>query len=192
MMVEFTAAWCLTCKLNLVTAINTERVKQVVEENGVEPLLADWTSRDDVIKKALAELDSASIPLLAIYPANDPDNVIKNKDRMAPPDAAILTNQPEVGQMFRTSQIESMRNGTEGAAQEIQLFTQHWGFELTDITFPIVLWYGKDDVNTPLAMGHHMDDLLPNSTLNIIPNEAHFSLINNHIDTIFAGLLSSS
>lgn len=123
---------------------------------------------------------------------NDPDNVIKNKDRMAPPDAAILTNRPEVGQMFRTSQIESMRNGTEGAAQEIKLFTQPWDFALTDVTFPIALWYGEDDVNTPPAMGHFMHRSLPNSTLKLIPNEAHFSLINNHIDAILASLLSVS
>ena len=121
---------------------------------------------------------------------NDPDNVIKNKDRLAPPDTALLTNRPEIGALFRTSQIESMRQGTKGAAQEIHLFTQPWGFDLADITLPISLWYGEHDVNTPPAMGHYMHNLLPNSTLKIIPNQAHFSLINNHIDDILAGLLS--
>ena len=120
---------------------------------------------------------------------NDPDNVIKNKDRLASPDTALLMNRPEVGNLFRLSQIESMRNGTQGAAQEAQLLTRPWGFELSAITIPIMLWYGEDDLNIPIAQGRYMNENLPNSTLNVIPNEAHFSLINNHIDKILAGLM---
>jgi thiol:disulfide interchange protein len=71
-LVDFTANWCLTCKTNLKFAINRERVRELVEENGVVTLLADWTDRNATIKQALADLNSRSIPLLAIYPA-DPD-----------------------------------------------------------------------------------------------------------------------
>ncbi|MEM8945931.1 MAG: thioredoxin family protein [Planctomycetota bacterium] len=67
-MVDFTAQWCLTCKANLKFAINRPDVKKWVEEHDVVPLLADWTDRNDMIKKALLELNSRSIPLLAIYP----------------------------------------------------------------------------------------------------------------------------
>jgi thiol:disulfide interchange protein len=67
-LVDFTANWCLTCKTNLKLAINREKVRELVARNGVVPLLADWTDKDDTIKQALAELNSRSIPLLAIYP----------------------------------------------------------------------------------------------------------------------------
>ena len=79
-LVDFSADWCLTCKLNLKRAINTTRVKEVVEENGIEALLADWTDRNDEIKEALAELGSRSIPLLAIYPADRPNSPILLRD----------------------------------------------------------------------------------------------------------------
>ncbi len=69
-MVDFTAQWCPTCKTNLKFAINRPKVKEWVEENDVVPLLADWTDRNDMIKQALRELNSQSIPLLAIYPAD--------------------------------------------------------------------------------------------------------------------------
>ena len=69
-MIDFTAQWCLTCKTNLKTAINRAEVKQIVEENGVLPLLADWTDRNPAIKQALREHNSQSIPLLVIYPAD--------------------------------------------------------------------------------------------------------------------------
>ena len=69
-MIDFTAQWCLTCKTNLKLAINRDEVKQHVEENGIVPLLADWTDRNPAIKQALREHNSQSIPLLVIYPAD--------------------------------------------------------------------------------------------------------------------------
>ncbi|MCA9172898.1 MAG: thioredoxin family protein [Planctomycetales bacterium] len=71
--VDFTAAWCLNCKLNMRRAIDTHNVKALVDEYGVEPLLADWTDHSPEIRRALAELNSSSIPVLAIYPADKPD-----------------------------------------------------------------------------------------------------------------------
>ncbi|QDT72981.1 protein-disulfide reductase DsbD family protein [Lacipirellula limnantheis] len=75
-MVDFTADWCLTCKTNLKLAINREEVKQVVQENDVITLVADWTDKNDMIKAALLELNSQSIPLLAIYPG-DPSREVQ-------------------------------------------------------------------------------------------------------------------
>jgi thiol:disulfide interchange protein len=69
-MVDFTANWCPTCHLNLIFAIERPKVKEWVEENGVVTLLADWTDRNDMIKQALLDLNSQSIPLMAIYPAD--------------------------------------------------------------------------------------------------------------------------
>lgn len=93
-LVEFTADWCLTCKLNLKRAINTDRVREVVEANGVEPLLADWTDKNDEIKATLASLGSRSIPLLAIYPAGS-DRPIILRDLISEDD--LLTALAQAG-----------------------------------------------------------------------------------------------
>jgi len=79
-LVDFTADWCLTCKLNLKMAINTKKVKRLVEKNNVITLIADWTDRSDMIKQSLAQLDSVSIPLLAVYPASQPGRPIVLRD----------------------------------------------------------------------------------------------------------------
>lgn len=75
-LIDFTADWCLTCKLNLKRAINTERVRGVIAANNVTPLLADWTDKNDEIKATLESLGSRSIPLLAIYPAGASEPII--------------------------------------------------------------------------------------------------------------------
>jgi suppressor for copper-sensitivity B len=71
-MIEFTARWCPTCQYNMVTAIDRPAVAQVIQKNRVVPLLADWSDSSAEIAQKLRQLDSNSIPLLAIYPA-DPD-----------------------------------------------------------------------------------------------------------------------
>jgi thiol:disulfide interchange protein len=81
-MVDFSADWCMTCKLNLATAIETNRVKSLVEANRVVPLLADWTEESPEIKAMLESLQSRSIPVLAIFPAEQPGQ--------APPDPIVL------------------------------------------------------------------------------------------------------
>jgi thiol:disulfide interchange protein len=79
-LVDFTADWCLTCKTNLLFSINREEVREVVEKNDVVTLLADWTDKNDTIKQALHELNSQSIPLLAIYPADPNREVVVLRD----------------------------------------------------------------------------------------------------------------
>ncbi len=79
-MIDFTANWCPTCQLNTVFAIETPRVKELIEKNGVVPMLADWTEYSPEIKEKLLELQSRSIPLLAIYPAGRPQEVIILRD----------------------------------------------------------------------------------------------------------------
>lgn len=69
-MIEFTARWCATCQVNMLLAIDRPKVARLVDENGVVPLLADFSEGSPEIQNKLVELDSLSIPLLAIYPAD--------------------------------------------------------------------------------------------------------------------------
>ncbi|MFN9370005.1 MAG: cytochrome c biogenesis protein CcdA [Planctomycetia bacterium] len=71
-LVDFTADWCPTCKVNLAFAIETRKVRDVIEKNRVVPLLADWTDGSLEVKQALESLGSRSIPVLAVFPAGRP------------------------------------------------------------------------------------------------------------------------
>ncbi len=79
-MVDFTANWCATCKFNLKFAIDTPEVSSLLEQNGIVPMLADWSDESEDLKKTLESLGSRSIPLLAIFPANSPDKPIILRD----------------------------------------------------------------------------------------------------------------
>ena len=67
--VNFTAAWCVTCKVNEVTAF-TPRVAGAMSDTGTAYLIGDWTNRDAEIAAALAEHGRAGVPLYLYYPAD--------------------------------------------------------------------------------------------------------------------------
>ncbi|HYD73651.1 MAG TPA: thioredoxin family protein, partial [Candidatus Binatia bacterium] len=65
--VNFTAAWCVTCKVNEAAAF-TPRVAQAFENDDIAYLVADWTNRDETIAAALTEHGRAGVPLYIYYP----------------------------------------------------------------------------------------------------------------------------
>lgn len=71
-MVDFTATWCYNCHWNMYWSINTRRVARVIEANGVVAMKADWTNGSPEVSAKLNELQSNSIPVLAVYPAGKP------------------------------------------------------------------------------------------------------------------------
>jgi len=87
--VDFTAEWCVTCKVNERTTIKTEKTKEFFEENNIELVFADWTNQDPAITKLLKEHGRAGVPLYVIYPA-DPD-----KNPVALPDGLITFGHVE-------------------------------------------------------------------------------------------------
>ena len=79
-LLDFSAKWCATCQVNYAVAINTPETRKVLDELGGVAMYADWTDQSDVIKNKLEELDSRSIPLLAIYPGGRPNQPIVLRD----------------------------------------------------------------------------------------------------------------
>lgn len=79
-MVDFTADWCPNCKYVEATVLNTQPSYQAVKDLKIVPMVADWTEPNEEIAAMLEELDSNSIPVLAIFPADNPDEPIVLRD----------------------------------------------------------------------------------------------------------------
>ncbi len=68
--VDFTADWCLNCKVNERLVLDTDVVQGAFEEHGVNFLVADWTSGDEEITALLRQFGRAGVPLYVFYPAD--------------------------------------------------------------------------------------------------------------------------
>jgi thiol:disulfide interchange protein/DsbC/DsbD-like thiol-disulfide interchange protein len=70
--VNFTAAWCITCKVNEQLALSTDNIRQLFEARHVAYLVADWTRRDPAITQQLERYGRSGVPLYLLYsPASE-------------------------------------------------------------------------------------------------------------------------
>lgn len=74
--VDFTAAWCITCQVNKLVALNSKSVQDKLKELDVAVLEADWTNRDPEITRALSDFGREGVPLNVIYPADQSKQAI--------------------------------------------------------------------------------------------------------------------
>ncbi len=65
--VDFTADWCITCKLNEHVAIDTSAVRQAFAGQNVAWLQGDWTRADPAITAVLARYQHSGVPLYLVY-----------------------------------------------------------------------------------------------------------------------------
>jgi thiol:disulfide interchange protein DsbD len=65
-LVNFTADWCVTCKLN-ERALNAPRVTEAMARTRTVYLVGDWTRRDDAITRELALRRRSGVPLYLVY-----------------------------------------------------------------------------------------------------------------------------
>ena len=66
-LVDFTAAWCVTCQYNKKTTLSDSAVLADFAAKNVALLRADWTRRDPAVTAALAQLGRSGVPVYAIY-----------------------------------------------------------------------------------------------------------------------------
>jgi thiol:disulfide interchange protein/DsbC/DsbD-like thiol-disulfide interchange protein len=66
-LVNFTADWCVTCKLNEGAALRSARTTEALRAANAVYLVADWTRRDDAITAELRKHGRSGVPLYLLY-----------------------------------------------------------------------------------------------------------------------------
>jgi thiol:disulfide interchange protein DsbD len=74
--VDFTAAWCLTCKFNEASVLEAQDVREAFQRHGIVKLKADWTNGDPVITKLLQKFGRPGVPLYVLYPAKNEEPIV--------------------------------------------------------------------------------------------------------------------
>jgi pimeloyl-ACP methyl ester carboxylesterase len=85
---------------------------------------------------------------------------------------------------------ESMRQGPEGCIQDYRVFGDPWGFDLSEVTMPVQIWEGAEDVSGPPEYRELLLRHLPQAQLSIVPGEGHLSLLQHQAPTILSHLTS--
>lgn len=74
--VDFTAEWCLNCKVNERLTLSKAEVREAFKKAGVTLLKADWTDGDKTITEELNRFGRVGVPFYLLYPAKEGEPIV--------------------------------------------------------------------------------------------------------------------
>lgn len=74
--VDVTADWCITCQVNKKLVIYQGETFDLLQEDDIIAMRADWTNPDDEISSFLARYKKFAIPFNIVYGPGAPDGII--------------------------------------------------------------------------------------------------------------------
>jgi pimeloyl-ACP methyl ester carboxylesterase len=114
----------------------------------------------------------------------DPEGVLDGSIREMPPADRLLMEQPEVRAMVLEATLEAFAQGGPGVAADAIAVARSWGFELTDVETPVLLWHGEDDRTWPAAVGRHLAASLPRCRATFLPGQGHLAFVTVWTDVL--------
>ena len=84
-----------------------------------------------------------------------------------------VLGHPQFKAMFLHDLITA--DDLRSTAHDLALFARHWGFQLDEVTVPVVVWHGLSDVIVPPSHGHHQAARLPRGELHVRMGAGHFA-----------------
>jgi pimeloyl-ACP methyl ester carboxylesterase len=111
---------------------------------------------------------------------------------LPPVDVAVIESREgaEFGEDLATSFREALRPGVDGWLDDDLAFTRPWGFDLADLTVPVAIWQGGEDLMVPFAHGEWLASAVPGATPHLLPDEGHLSVGVGSADAMLAELVS--
>jgi len=103
-------------------------------------------------------------------------------------DRALLT--AKLGEDFAANIREGLRVGVDGWLDDDLAFTEPWGFALSEIAVPTVIWQGSDDLMVPFAHGQWLAARIPGVVAHLEQGEGHLSIAVGAIDQILQELVA--
>ncbi len=92
------------------------------------------------------------------------------------PDSALFGDS-DAGPAIAAAVQEAFRQGVAGYAQDMVVQGRPWPFEPGGITVPVHVIHGDRDSTVPLAHSRHTAELIPTSTLRILPGHGHMTTL---------------
>ena len=97
-------------------------------------------------------------------------------------DAAVLTG--ELAEFIVRTNHEALAPGTQGWWDDSYGLIRPWGFELADISVPVLLLHGRQDKFVPFAHGQWLATHIPDVEARLLDDDGHLTLQEHRISEV--------
>lgn len=102
---------------------------------------------------------------------------------LPPVDAAVLTG--DRAQHWKRSNDRALAQGIAGWRDDDIAFTKPWGFELSEIRVPTLLWQGVQDLMVPVAHARWLAERIPGVETHVSEEDGHLSIAVGRLGEIY-------
>ncbi|HEX3388456.1 MAG TPA: alpha/beta fold hydrolase [Streptosporangiaceae bacterium] len=136
-------------------------------------------------KAARVKMDQDREAFLAASPEELAEGM---KSLLSPVDEAVLTG--ELGEFMVYSMREGLAPGSQGWWDDSLATARPWGFDLAQISVPVLLLHGRHDQFVPFAHGQWLAAHVPGAEAWLFDDEGHLSLMEHRVGDVHAWLAS--
>jgi pimeloyl-ACP methyl ester carboxylesterase len=150
------------------------------EENHVE--FGKALAGEDALRPMLDEIRDAKI---------DAEGLVDLlRTLLGPEDLAALTG--EFAEYTLEQQRLGLEPGVDGWIDDDLAFTLPWGFDVEDVSRPVLLLHGADDKFVPVSHGHWLAARIPGVEARITETDGHLTLLTRRMREVNEWLLAHS
>jgi pimeloyl-ACP methyl ester carboxylesterase len=134
---------------------------------------------DEATARAKTERDRAEI--LGEAPADADDSA----DAFGPvlPPVDVTAMEGGLGDFFAAAMRDGLAPGSEGWWED-NCVLRPWGFSLSDITIPVLLLHGRQDIFVPFGHGQWLAAHIPGVKPLLLEDDGHLSLLQNRVPEV--------
>jgi pimeloyl-ACP methyl ester carboxylesterase len=108
--------------------------------------------------------------------ANPTSHVAGLEIEMPAPDRLVVADAG-IRAMLAQNFAEALRTSADGWIDDVLALCSPWGFDVSAIDAPVLLWHGEDDVFSPVAHTRWLARRIRSAYLEIQPGSAHFGAL---------------
>ena len=175
-------------------AISVSGYTNFGEYDEARELMKSYNLRGPELSENRPRLFNQAVKLVRWTDLQLPNFYMKMAEAEMPaPDRAILEDK-QIAELFIRNQQEALKQGTEGAIQDLEVQWAPWSVSLKDINVPVYIYQGKKDTFVPWKFGEHLANTIPGASLTLMPDAGHlmpldpvfqdelFTMVLRHID----------
>jgi pimeloyl-ACP methyl ester carboxylesterase len=118
--------------------------------------------------------------------ATSPDDMATEMESLlTPTDAAVLRG--ELAEYLVSSWQDGLAPGSEGWWED-SCTDRPWGFDVADITVPVLLLHGRQDMFVPFGHGEWLAGHIPGVEARLTDDDGHLTMLHNRVPEVHAWL----
>ncbi len=129
-------------------------------------------------------------PQLEYFRHISADEIVSSLASLLPDvDRAVLSG--DLGTDLAVQFHHAFQAGVEGMMDDDLAFTQPWGFDLSEVTVPALIWQGELDLMVPFAHGRWLVEQLPHAVAHLQSGEGHLSVAVGSLEQMLDELVAT-